>query len=65
MDTPADGDDMDVIAGTEAVRLFTDRAAQQGMPLAWDERTAQVVGRICGGSTAFPWPSNWARPGCG
>ena len=47
MDTPADGDDMDVIAGTEAVRLFTDRAAQHGMPLAWDERTAQVVGRIC------------------
>ena len=47
MDTPADGDDMDVIAGTEAVRLFTDRTAQHGMPLAWDEPTAQVVGRIC------------------
>ncbi len=46
MDTPADGDDIDAIGNTEAVRLFTDRAARHGMPLAWDERTAQVVGRI-------------------
>ena len=47
MDTPADDDDMDVIGGTEAVRLFTDRAAQHGVRLAWDERTASVLGRIC------------------
>ena len=47
MDTPADGDDIGVVGNTEAVRLFTDRAAQHGMPLAWDERTTQVVGRIC------------------
>jgi len=45
--TPADGDDADAIVNTEAVRLFADRATQQGIPLAWDERTAGVVGRIC------------------
>jgi hypothetical protein len=32
---------------TEATRLFTDRAAQHGAPLTWDERTAPVAGRIC------------------
>jgi non-specific serine/threonine protein kinase len=47
MDTPVDGDDMDAISTTEAVRLFTDRAARQGMPLAWDETMAEIVGRIC------------------
>jgi predicted ATPase/class 3 adenylate cyclase len=47
MDTPADGDDLDAISNTEAVRLFADRAAQHGVPLAWDERTASVVGRVC------------------
>ncbi len=47
MDTPADGDDAGAIGNTEAVRLFTDRAAQHGVPLAWDEPTARVVGRIC------------------
>ena len=47
METPADDDDMDAIGDTEAVRLFTDRAAQHGVRLVWDERTASVVGRIC------------------
>jgi predicted ATPase/class 3 adenylate cyclase len=47
MDTPADDDDVDAIRNSEAVRLFTDRAAQHGVSLAWDERTASVVGRIC------------------
>jgi predicted ATPase/class 3 adenylate cyclase len=47
MDTPADHDDMDAIGETEAVRLFTDRAAQHGARLVWDERTASVIGRIC------------------
>jgi predicted ATPase/class 3 adenylate cyclase len=47
MDTPADDDDMDAIGETEAVRLFIDRAAQHGVRLAWDERTASVLGRIC------------------
>ncbi len=47
LDTPADGDDVDAIRHTEAVRLFADRAAQHGVPLAWDERTASVVGRVC------------------
>jgi predicted ATPase/class 3 adenylate cyclase len=47
LDTPADDDDVDAIAATEAVRLFADRAAQHGVTLGWDERTASVVGRIC------------------
>jgi predicted ATPase/class 3 adenylate cyclase len=47
LDTPADGDDLDAIRTSEAVRLFTDRAAQHGALLAWDQQTAAVVGRIC------------------
>jgi predicted ATPase len=47
MDTPADGDDVAAIRGREAVRLFTDRAVQHGVALAWDEHTASVIGRIC------------------
>ena len=45
--TPADGDDPGAIRASEAVRLFTDRAAAQGVPLAGDEPSAQVAGRIC------------------
>ena len=47
MGTPADGDDAGAIRASEAVRLFEDRAAAQGAPLAWDEPAAEVVGRIC------------------
>ena len=47
MGTPADGDDVDAIVITEAVRLFIDRAAQHGVSLTWDEPTARVGGRIC------------------
>ena len=47
LSTPADGDDLEGINASEAVRLFADRAAQHGVPLAWDNRTASVVGRIC------------------
>jgi predicted ATPase/class 3 adenylate cyclase len=47
LDTPSDGDEIDAIGNSEAVRLFVDRAAQQGVPLAWDEQTASVIGRIC------------------
>ena len=47
LSTPADDDDMDAIRDTEAVRLFTDRAAQHGVPLIWDDQVAPVVGRIC------------------
>ncbi len=47
LDTPADDDDSDTIRSSEAVRLFADRAAQQGVPLAWDDPTASVAGRIC------------------
>jgi non-specific serine/threonine protein kinase len=44
---PADGDDPGAIRACEAVRLLADRAAAQGMPLAWDESAAQIVGRVC------------------
>jgi predicted ATPase/DNA-binding CsgD family transcriptional regulator len=45
--TPADGDDAGAIRASEAVRLLAERAAAQGMPLAGDEETARVAGRIC------------------
>ena len=35
------------IRASEAVRLLADRAAAQGVPLAWDEPAAAVAGRIC------------------
>jgi predicted ATPase/DNA-binding CsgD family transcriptional regulator len=47
MRTPADGDDTDAIRSSEAVRLFTDRAEQHGVTLAWNEETASVIGRVC------------------
>jgi predicted ATPase/DNA-binding CsgD family transcriptional regulator len=47
MGVPADGDDAEAIRASEAVRLFEDRAAAQGAPLAGDEETAEVAGRIC------------------
>ena len=47
MGMPAEGDEVTAIRNSEAVRLFTDRAAQQGVSLLWDEPTASVVGRIC------------------
>jgi predicted ATPase/class 3 adenylate cyclase len=47
LDTPAEDDTTESIGNSEAVRLFTDRAAQHGVALAWDERTIPVAGRIC------------------
>ena len=47
LDVPADGADAETIRASEAVRMLEDRAAAQGMPLARDEQTAAVVGRIC------------------
>jgi len=47
LDTPAEDDTTESIGNSEAVRLFTDRAAQHGVALAWDERTTPVAGRIC------------------
>jgi predicted ATPase/DNA-binding CsgD family transcriptional regulator len=47
MGTPADGDDAGAIRASEAVRLLEDRAAAQGVALAWDEPAAKVTGRIC------------------
>ena len=47
MGTPADGDDADAIRASEAARLLEDRAAAQGVQLAWDEPAATVAGRIC------------------
>ena len=44
---PGDGDDAGAIRASEAVRLFEDRAAAQGVPLARDEPAAAVAGRIC------------------
>ncbi len=44
---PADGADAGAIRASEAVRLLEDRAAAQGVPLAWDEPAAEVAGRIC------------------
>jgi predicted ATPase/DNA-binding CsgD family transcriptional regulator len=35
------------MGASEAVRLLADRAAAQGVPLAEDEQTAAVAGRIC------------------
>jgi len=43
---PAEGDDAGTIRASEAVRLLADRASAQGVPLAWDEESAQVAGRI-------------------
>jgi predicted ATPase/DNA-binding CsgD family transcriptional regulator len=45
--TPADGDDAEAIQASEAVRLLADRAAAQGVALAWDEPAAAVAARIC------------------
>ena len=47
MGVPADGDDAAAIRASEAVRLLADRAAAQGVPLAWDGSAAAVAGRIC------------------
>ena len=47
MDTPAEGDGVDEIRSSEAVRLLTDRAEHHGVRLAWDRPTAEVAGRIC------------------
>jgi predicted ATPase/DNA-binding CsgD family transcriptional regulator len=47
MRVPAHGDDAGAVRASEAVRLLADRAAEQGVPLAWDEPAAEVTGRIC------------------
>jgi predicted ATPase/class 3 adenylate cyclase len=47
LETPEAGSDADAIRTSEAVQLFTDRAAQHGVPTAWDEQAISVVGRIC------------------
>jgi predicted ATPase/DNA-binding CsgD family transcriptional regulator len=44
---PADDADAAAVRASEAVRLLTDRAAAQGVPLSWDENSAAVAGRIC------------------
>jgi non-specific serine/threonine protein kinase len=45
--TPAEGADPGAIRASEAVRLLADRAAAQGVVLAWDGPVAEVAGRIC------------------
>jgi predicted ATPase/DNA-binding CsgD family transcriptional regulator len=44
---PADGDGVEAIRASEAVRLLEDRAAAQGAPLEPDGPAAVVAGRIC------------------
>jgi len=47
LNVPADGAGPATIRASEAVRLLEDRAAAQGAPLAPDDQTAAVAGRIC------------------
>ena len=47
MGVPPDGADAGAVRASEAVRLFEDRAAAQGAPLAWDAPAIEVTGRIC------------------
>jgi non-specific serine/threonine protein kinase len=47
MGVPGDDADAAAVRASEAVRLLADRAAAQGVTLAWDEDGAQVAGRIC------------------
>jgi len=47
MRTPADRDDAEAIRASEAVRLLDDRAAAQGVSLAWDQSAAELAGAIC------------------
>ena len=44
---PGEGAGRGAVRAAEAVRLLEDRAAAQGVVLAWDERAAEVAGRIC------------------
>lgn len=44
---PDVNDTLDEIIAAGAVRLFSERAAQHGVPLAWDESTGRTVGQIC------------------
>ena len=57
---PATGDDAETIRASEAVRLLEDRAAAQGVPLGWDEQSAQVAGRICRRLDGIPLGSELA-----
>jgi predicted ATPase/DNA-binding CsgD family transcriptional regulator len=47
MGVAPEGADTEAIRASEAVRLFDDRAAAQGVPLAWDESAAEVTWRLC------------------
>ena len=47
LDTPREGEDVDAVRNSEAVRLFTDRARQHGASIAWDETSTAIIGRIC------------------
>jgi predicted ATPase/DNA-binding CsgD family transcriptional regulator len=47
MSVPAENADAAGIWTSEAVRLLADRAAAQGVTLAWDEDSTQIAGRIC------------------
>jgi predicted ATPase len=66
---PADGADAGAVRASEAVRKLEDRAAAQGVPLAWDEDNSTRA--WCSSATPVPgragtgcWkPSGSTRPG--
>jgi predicted ATPase/DNA-binding CsgD family transcriptional regulator len=47
MRVPAEDADVAAVRASESVRLLADRAAAQGVPLAWDEPSVALAGRIC------------------
>jgi non-specific serine/threonine protein kinase len=47
MRVPADGDDLETIRASEAVRLLEERATLHGVVLSWDASSTEVAGRIC------------------
>jgi predicted ATPase len=67
MATPFDGDDAGAIQASEAVRLFEDRAAAQGVRLAWDEPAAERPSLAPGapGTARHRDAAHRARPGSG
>ena len=62
---PAEEDDAAAVRASEAVRLLADRAAAQGVPLAWDEPLRRWPGGSAVGWMASRWRSSWPRLGCG
>ena len=62
LDTPREGEDVDAVRNSEAVRLFTDRARQHGASIAWTRRPPRSSAASVDGWMASRWPSNWPPP---